>query len=177
MTGLNELQRAQAVAELGVVEVGISSRGYETTLLEGTGSDVPELVVELGNDELDRARRLHMSYVPTDGGLEHTSLLQLHSPLPFAAGPEKLTEIRTAIAIVNEHIGIGRFGVHADGGLYFTYALAVPRLTMIDDDMIGELVSFVDFHQEHFGDYLEGVIEDEVSVLVLDRVLGLQDSE
>ena len=48
---------------------------------------------------------------------------------------------------------------------------------MIDDDMIGELVSFVDFHQEHFGDYLEGVIEDEVSVLVLDRVLGLQDSE
>jgi hypothetical protein len=175
MTGLNDLQRAQAVVELGVVEVGIAALGYETAITEGSGETVPELVVELGADEQDRPRRLHMSYVPTEGGMEHVSLLQFHAPLPFPTPSEKLGELRTAVAIVNEHIGLGRFGMHNDGGLYFNYVLAAPRFTMTDDDMIGELVQFVDFHQEHFGDYLEGVAEDEVSVLVLDRIIGSED--
>ena len=50
--------------------------------------------------------------------------------------------------------------------------LVAPKHQLLDDDMLTEVVALADFHQGHFSDYLEGVCEGEISVLVLDEVIN-----
>jgi hypothetical protein len=165
--------RAAQVAELGFAEAVARANGYDTSLVDDDDPhDIPELIVALDPDEEDRPRSLHLSFVQTDEQLEHTKVLQLWSPLPFAAGEDcNLADLRLAVAIVNEHVGLGHFGVQADGTLYFRHDIVAPKHQLLDDDMLAEVVALADFHQIHFSDYLEGVCDGEISVLVLDEVI------
>ena len=167
--------RAAQVAELGFAAAAVQANGYEIDPEDHDAADaheIPELAILLDPDEEGRARSLHLSFVQTEEQLLHTRVLQLWSPLPFGAGEAcSLTDLRLAVAIVNEHVGLGRFGVQDDGTLYFRHDLVAPKHQLIVDDMLVEMVALIDFHQCHFSDYLEGVCEGKISVLVLDEVI------
>lgn len=166
-------ERAGFVAELGFAESAAQARGYATTLIDAGGQTAPELVITLSTDADGRARMLRASFVPVGDDMEHTKFLQLWVPLPFTIGADaSLADVREAAAIVNEHVAIGRFGVHDDATVYFRYILAAPKHSMLDDEMVGEVIVFCDYHQEHFGDYLEGVCDGEISLLVLADVIN-----
>jgi len=43
--------------------------------------------------------------------------------------------------------------------------------------MLGELMPMLVFHQEHFSDYLEGVLDDEISLSILPDLVNRSDVE
>ena len=177
MAELSSLLRAQYVAELGFLEVALQRSGREDLQLVEHPADgaTPHLVVRFGHDEVDRPRDLHVMFIPLeaddDGGAVASRYIELFVPLPLPVAPEQVVSLQRAIAMVNEHLAIGRFGLSRDSKLYFRYVLASPAAGLIDDEMFVELVAFVEFHQEHFTDYLEGVLDDEISLDVLHAVI------
>ncbi|HRE03633.1 MAG TPA: hypothetical protein PLV68_20220, partial [Ilumatobacteraceae bacterium] len=58
-----------------------------------------------------------------------------------------------------------------DGTLYYRYVLASRLHTTIDPDLLIELIAMVEFHQEHYGDFLEGVTDGGIAIEVLDAVI------
>jgi len=173
------LLRAGHVVELGFIQTALEPIGYSSEINDPTDTTlVPELVVLLGDDDEGRIRSLRIGFVPEADELTSTKLLHFYSPLPFtAAEGVGIDNLRAAVAIVNEHVAIGAFGVHNDASLYFRYLLAGGRGRFFDDDMVVEIVAFIDFHQEHFGDYLDGVCAGEVSVAVLADVIARAEAE
>ncbi len=174
MPDLSPLARAKHVAELGFLEIALRSSGRdELAVLEPEATDeLPSLVVGLGIDDEERPRVLHVRIIPLgEDEADATRFVEMYVPLPFEVPDDRTPDIRHALSIVNEHLAIGHFGLQSDGRLYYRYVLATPLLQMIDDEMFVEVVAFVDFHQDHFADYLEGVCADEISVFVLDDVI------
>jgi hypothetical protein len=167
----DDLPVASHRATLTFIQTAAETAGYTTSLAD-PGGDEPTLIVLFDADEEQRQRSLRMTFVPAAGELDATELIQLFSPLPFAASPAMLADIRQAVAIVNEYCGLGGFGVQTDGTPYFRYTLAVARHPSIDDAMITEVIQFVEFHQEHFGDFLEGVADGAIAIEVLDAVIA-----
>lgn len=173
MSAIDAADRAGYLVELQLVTPAVDALGYTSTTISSDGDANPELIVSLSTDEDGRQRTLRISFIPVGDNVSHTKFVQMWSPLPFTAGAATTRhELLEAVAIVNEHVALGRFGLQDDGTLYFRYILAVPRSEMLDDDMFGEIVAFCDYHQEFFGDYLEGVCEGEISVLVLANVIS-----
>jgi hypothetical protein len=172
MAELEAATRAAHIAELAFAQSAVEDNGYTADAIDDGPDSIPELVITLDADEDGRERTMHLSFMPTDDDLDHSKILQIWSALPFTAGEDcPLADLQRAVAIVNEHVGVGRFGVQEDGTLYFRFDLAAPKHTLLDDDMLAEIVALADFHQEHFSDYLEGVCDGEISVLVLDAVI------
>ncbi|MEO6122921.1 MAG: hypothetical protein ABIR32_04370 [Ilumatobacteraceae bacterium] len=166
------IERSGHIAELAFIETAVQAAGYQSAQ---TGSDdlsvEPELIVALDPDEDSRARSLRISFIPVGDEVESTKFVQLWVTLPFEVAADRVDAVRLATAIVNEHVALGRFGVDQDGSVYFRYVLAARAHTMIDDDLIAEVVSFVDFHQEHFGDFVEGVCDGNIEIEVLEHVI------
>lgn len=174
MPELSSLIRAQHVAELGFLEVALQRSGRADLELVANPADgaPPNLVVPFGNDDMDRPRDLHVTFIPLDAEEADASrFVELYVPLPLHVEADRVELLQRAVAMVNEHTAIGRFGLSRKGDLYFRYVLAAPISGLIDDDMFIELVAFVEFHQDHFTDYLEGVLDDQVSIAVLHDVI------
>jgi hypothetical protein len=174
MPDLSPLTRAKHVAELGFLELALRNAGRDDVeVVEPDAADeLPSLVVDLGPDDEGRPRTLHVRIIPLDEDeATATRFVEMFVPLPFDVDDDRTADLRQALGIVNEHLAVGHFGLRGDGLLYYRYVLATPLLQMIDDEMFVEVVAFVDFHQDHFADYLEGVCVDEVSLLVLDDVI------
>ena len=174
MPELSPLLQAQYVAELGFLEVALQRSGRDELQLVEHPADgsPPHLIVSFGNDELDRPRDLHVTFIPLDvEEADASRFTELFVPLPLTVAPEQVVPIQRAIAMVNEHLAIGRFGLSRDSKLYFRYVLASPVAGLIDDEMFVEVVAFVEFHQDHFTDYLEGVLDDEIHLDVLHAVI------
>lgn len=166
------VERARHIAELAFIESAVQAAGYRTESIEpADAAQVPEIVVTLDDDEESRQRSLRISFIPVGDSVEATTFLQLWVPLPFSASAEVVDDVRRAATIVNEHVALGRFGVGADGSVSFRYVLAARKHTMIDDDLIAEIVAFVDFHQEHFGVFMEGICDGGIAVDVLENVI------
>lgn len=91
--------------------------------------------------------------------------------LPYRAEPDRLDDVYRAAAILNAHRPVGHFGVEPDGSLSFRYPLVVAIDQLPPEQMIIDLIALLTEEQFTLGDYLEGVCEGEVSVLVLDEVL------
>ena len=166
---MEAIERARQVAELGFAAGAIGARGYATTALE---SAVPELVVHLDDDGEGRPRALHLRFVSLAGGLAHTKLLQIWAALPFTVPPNRADAVRAATSIVTLHAAIGSFGIDGDGRVHYRYVLAAPAHELLDDDMLGEIVALADFHQHHFGDFVEGVSTGETEIASLDRLIA-----
>jgi len=55
---------------------------------------------------------------------------------------------------------------------FYRYVLAVPNNTTIDGAMFIEVVALIEFHQENFADYLEGIIDQEISLTTLPELIA-----
>jgi hypothetical protein len=161
---------ARHEAELDLVAGALAER-YETRLVEAGGElPVPTLLVALGADEEGRDRTMGVSFMPFDDEFAATEFLQFYVHVPIEVPADKLDEVRCAATIVNAHLAVGHFALR-DGQVYYRYVLACPAGDLVDADLLGELVPLLEYHQEHFGDYLEGVATDNVSLVVLDKVV------
>src|SRR5437867_6040164 len=159
-------------SKLSQVQAALEGSGATVSLEEPAGAPaVPTLAVDLGADDKGRPRSLLINLIPVEDEVHATDFVQFLVPLPFAGGTKQLDEVRLAVTIVNNLVAVGLFGVTSGGELFYRYVLATPSGQDVDPGMIIELVQFISYHQEHYADYLEGVCQGEISVLVLEDVL------
>jgi hypothetical protein len=163
----------QHMAELSLIQPVFTEAGYPAQLV-AANDELPlsSLVVDLGTDDADRPRFMAVSIMPFgDHSFPSTTFTQFYVQLPFAFDASQLGDLGHAIALINGAMAVGHFAVRGDE-LFFRYMLASGSGTTVDSAMLSELVPMLIFHQEHFADYLEGVLDGEVSLLVLPKLLG-----
>jgi hypothetical protein len=163
---------ASHVAQLERMRASLLEDDREMRLLEASDDLlVPTLLVSFDRDEQGRERTLAISVMPfDDGALQATAMVQFYVPMPFEVRGEYRRDLLTATAAVNAAMVIGHFAVR-DTEVYYRYVLACRHDTELGGRHLRELVTFVDFHQEHFGDYLEGVLDGAIAVEVLPEVI------
>jgi hypothetical protein len=162
----------QHMAELALMLPVFTEAGYHAELIEAN-DDLPlsTLVVGLGDDDRGRARSMTVNIMPFgDDSFASTTFIQFYVPMPFQVDGTKMGDLGHAIALVNGAMAVGHWAVRGSE-LFFRYMLAFASNATVDNDMLGELVPMLIFHQEHFADFLEGVLDDEVSLLVLPKLL------
>jgi hypothetical protein len=171
--------RERMRAKLAQLAVALNRADYTTTMFEPTPDrPAPTLVVTLDPDEKKRPRELNVNLMPLGPGeADATDFLQFYVQFPFSAGEAQLATAQQAATIVNNHLAVGHFGVNAGGDVFFRYVLATPQSGTLDPELLKELMAFLDFTQQRFGDYLEGVCAEEISVLVLDETIQAAEAE
>lgn len=80
------------------------------------------------------------------------------------------------MAVVNGALAVGHFAWRGKE-IFYRYMLSLSSSALIDDAMLGELMPMLVFHQEHFSDYLEGVLDDEISLPILPDLVNSSDVE
>lgn len=163
----------QHQAELGLVQATLSEAGFATELFPVSDElPVTSLVVDLGQDDLERTRSMTISIMAfSDDQFASTQFVQFYVPMPYEAPSDRLGDLGHAMSIVNGAMAVGHFAVRGTE-LFYRYMLAMPSSQVMSDDLLGELLPLLMFHQEHFSDYLEGVLDDEISLLVLPEIIA-----
>lgn len=167
---------ARVSAELSLLDAALGEH-YPTRVVEaGDELPVPSLLVSFDRDEEGRDRILAVSFLPLpDDDLPSTNLLQFYVRLPFDVPSEHRGDVLQAATLVNAAMAVGHFAVR-DDELYYRYVLASPSGRVVDADLLRDLLPLLEFHQQHFGDYLEGVAVGEVSTHALPRLLAADRS-
>ena len=156
--------RPMLVAELALVESTIRDLGYDTRL-DPDAEPVPALAADLGDDGSGGHPALmvtlHQADLFADQAELHVDVL-----LPFDVDPDRREDVATAIDIVNRSTSVGTYQLGgATIGLH--HAVTVDSGSSLPDDVVQDAVRAVVDEHERFSDYLEGVADDEISVLVL----------
>lgn len=171
---IDDLVHLEHQAQLGALASVLESHGVTHQLIE-PNDDLPvtTLMVSFGSDDKERERSIGVSILPFDEGegLDATQLVQFYSHLPIEIDDDSLAVCQRAVAMVNGAMAIGHFGMQGSN-LFYRYVLAVPADQVIDTEMTPELLGLLGFHQEHFGDYFEGLVEDEIALSSLPELLA-----
>lgn len=163
----------QHLAELSLVRPVFSELGLPAALVEADDDHpLSELEVDLGTDDLDRQRTMHVRLVPAgDDQFAATTYVEFTVVMPYVVTSEKSGEVGEAIALVNDELAVGTFSQRGSEVRY-RYVLTADSSSTVSDAVLADLVPLLVFEQEHFSDYLEGVLDDEVSLLVLPKLLA-----
>lgn len=140
----------------------------------GTSVDLTSptsFVASMGLDDKARDRSVAVAILPSVDGAP--PFVKLVSVLPTEVPEEAVADLLAAVNEVNIAAALGAFVLEQGRQLEFRYLLAVPETDV--DDLLAWLVPFIGWEAQHFGDYLEGVLEGEISLLVLPQLL-LEDS-
>lgn len=169
-------QLAEQATELERLSTALRAADYDTRVLHRSDDiPLPTLLVALGVDDDGRDRTMAISVLPfADDDLDATALMQFYVLLPFELVDATRNDVLAATAHVNAAMAIGHFAARGDE-LYYRYVLAADKDGQINAALIVELVQLIDFHQQHFGDYLEGILTDELSLQVLPEVIAEAD--
>ena len=169
-------QAADQATELERLSTALRAADHDTRVLDPSDEvPLPTLLVALGVDEAERDRTLAISLLPfADDDLDATALMQFYVLLPFELVAATRNDVLAATAHINAAMAIGHFAARGDE-LYYRYVLAADKGAPVDGALVVELVQLIDFHQQHFGDYLEGILTDELSLQVLPEVIAEAD--
>lgn len=172
MDDMSELIALEHAAQLGILGDALAATGHESQLIEPHGElPVTTLMVALGKDDDDRDRTLAVSIMPLGSDLAETQLVQFYVPMPFSIDDDSMGSVQRAVAIVNAAMAVGHFAV-SGSELIYRYVLAMPNSESFNIAMTSELIGLLAFHQEHFGDYFEGIIDDEITLSMLPDLLA-----
>lgn len=159
------------MSDLNRMEATLQAVGYTAQVHSAANQRQSYLNVNYGADDLGRDRILNVSLLLSTENAAVTQFAKFSIALPFSIPSEKMADMARAVVIINEELAIGNFGISVDGTLYYQYILAMEQNAPISDEMLVELVNLIEFQQEHFGDYFEGIFDGEISVSVLDKVI------
>ena len=168
----SSLVHAQHRAELSLVAAGLSG-SYSTEILDpGDALPLTTLIIDLGPDGDDRQRSMSVNVMPLGEELDAVTFLQFYVPMPFEVPASQAVNVGYAVAKVNAAMALGHFAVSDSGEVYFRYMQAFSSSTAADPAASAQIVMMLDFHQETFGDVVQGVAEGEIDVAVVDQVIA-----
>ena len=165
------LVHAQHRAELSLVAGGLSG-SYPTEILDPSDAlPLTTLIVDLGPDGDDRQRTMSVNAMPLED-FDAVTFLQYFVPMPFEVPAAQVVNAGYAAAKVNAAMALGHFAVSDSGEVYFRYMQAFSSSTTADPAASAQIVTMLDFHQETFGDVVQGVADGEIDVAVVDQVIA-----
>ncbi|MEC7374717.1 MAG: hypothetical protein VX742_06095 [Actinomycetota bacterium] len=165
------LVHAQHRAELSLVAGGLSG-SYPTEILDPSDAlPLTTLIVDLGPDGDDRQRTMSVNVMPLED-FDAVTFLQFFVPMPFEVPAAQVVNAGYAAAKVNAALALGHFAVSDSGEVYFRYMQAFSSSTTADPAASAQIVTMLDFHQETFGDVVQGVADGEIDVAVVDQVIA-----
>lgn len=165
------LVHAQHRAELSLVAGGLSG-SYPTEILDPSDAlPLTTLIVDLGPDGDDRQRTMSVNVMPLED-FDAVTFLQFFVPMPFEVPAAQVVNAGYAAAKVNAAMALGHFAVSDSGEVYFRYMQAFSSSTAADPAASAQIVTMLDFHQETFGDVVQGVADGEIDVAVVDQVIA-----
>ena len=165
------LVHAQHRAELSLVAGGLSG-SYPTEILDPSDAlPLTTLIVDLGPDGDDRQRTMSVNVMPLED-FDAVTFLQFFVPMPFEVPDALVVNAGYAAAKVNAAMALGHFAVSDSGEVYFRYMQAFSSSTTADPAASAQIVTMLDFHQETFGDVVQGVADGEIDVAVVDQVIA-----
>ncbi|MAL67197.1 MAG: hypothetical protein VX194_12550 [Actinomycetota bacterium] len=165
------LVHAQHRAELSLVAGGLSG-SYPTEILDPSDAlPLTTLIVDLGPDGDDRQRTMSVNVMPLED-FDAVTFLQFFVPMPFEVPAAQVVNAGYAAAKVNAAMALGHFAVSDSGEVYFRYMQAFSSSTTADPAASAQIVTMLDFHQETFGDVVQGVADGEIDVAVVDQVIA-----
>lgn len=147
----------------------LAEHGYEVEVAEARGGP-PSIVVHLGDDERKRHRGLAITPTPPMDESGALGFVQFFAELPFSP-PKDLAPLYRALAVVNNRVGLGSFGIDAQQRLYYRYTVAAGA-DGLPGPVLVDLVGLTAHIQEFYGDYVEGVCTGDISSYVLDEVIA-----
>jgi hypothetical protein len=169
---MSPLVHAQHRAELSLVAGGLSG-SYSTEILDpGDALPLTTLMVDLGPDGDGRQRSMSVNVMPLGDDFDAATFLQFYVPMPFEVPDALVVNVGYAAAKVNAAMALGHFAVSDSGEVYFRYMQAFSSSTAADPAASAQIVMMLDFHQETFGDVVQGVAEGEIDVAVVDQVIA-----
>jgi hypothetical protein len=162
---------AQSMAKqrevLTYLQEAIGNLGYETRLYDaGEVQEIlpgPLLLVGVEKDHLGRDRTIQFGFLPLPdaANFDYLSLIQCYAPLPFAVADERRAEVERQLSIVNSQTGAGYFGVTAGGNLFYRYVLATAKWSLVEVQMIQQLLLLFTHMQNHFAPIIEAAAQGE----------------
>jgi len=166
------LVHAQHRAELSLVAGGLAD-SYPAEILDpGDALPLTTLIVDLGPDGDDQQRSMSINVMPLGDDFDDVTFLQFYVPMPFSVPGAQAVNVGYAAAKVNAAMALGHFAVSDSGEVYFRYMQAFSAATAADPAVSAQIVMMLDFHQETFGDVLQGVADGEIDVGVVDQVIA-----
>jgi hypothetical protein len=169
---IDELTHAEHASQLGLLGTHLNGRGITSELIDpGPELPVTTLMVGLAVDDEGRERTLAVSIMPLGDDLESLQLVQFYVQMPFGVSGKNRAMIERATATVNGAVAFGNFGMHNDQ-LFYRHVHAMPVDQVFEEDTSVELVGILAFHQEYFGDYFEGLLNDDFPLSSLASVLA-----
>ncbi|MFT6763486.1 MAG: hypothetical protein ACJAXA_002144 [Candidatus Aldehydirespiratoraceae bacterium] len=169
---IDELTHAEHASQLGLLGAYLKASDINSELIDpGPELPVTTLMISLAADDEGRERTLAVSIMPLGDDLESLQLVQFYVQMPFVVAKDDRAMIERATATVNGALAIGNFGVHSNQ-LFFRHVHAMPSDQTFEEASSVELVGILAFHQEHFGDYFEGLLNDDFPLSSLASVLA-----
>jgi hypothetical protein len=170
---IDELTHADHAMQLGALSGELKTREIDTQLIDPNDElPVTTLLVALDADDRDRERTMAISIMPLGADdLESMQLAQFYVQIPFKIADDMVPVIERATSMVNAALAIGHFGVQGNQ-LFLRHVLALPRDQSFDPDMTVELIGLLAFHQEHFGDYFEALLDGELTLSILPQAIA-----
>lgn len=145
----------------------IRSLGYETRLFDAEEAQElfpgPLLLVGLEKDPLGRDRTMQFGFLPLPDSedLDYVSLIQCYAPLPFVVEVEHRAAVERQLADVNRQTGVGYFGLTPDGKIYYRYVLASAKWSLLEAEMIQQLLLIFTHMQNQFSLMLEAAAQGQ----------------
>lgn len=170
---MDDALRKMLVAELALVEPTIRELGYDTTLDDGA-DPLPALAADLGDDGSGSHPMLVITIDQHDLFADEAAA-RFDVLLPFDAPADRHDDTERAIGIVNAHTTAGTYEL-AGTTIGFGHVLTVDGGATLPDETVRTTVEALVGEHERYSDYLHGVVDGEISVLVLDDLIAADQS-
>ncbi len=164
---LSAVDRMRYEAELEILGSGLAARGH--TVLPLQGEPLPTLRVDLGTGGCNRS--LTIAFLPQEGKAEDGEPVLFQVELYAAVPSLRHQDLDRAIEIVNPAMTLGHFVL--DGmTLYYRHIARLPVDDTFDAAEVSSLIHVIEAEQAQFGDYLAGIIDDEIPLSLLPKVMA-----
>lgn len=161
--------RKMLVAELALVEPTINELGYDT-ILDPDAEPVPALAVDLSDDGNGDHVALVVTIVQPDLFADHADV-HFDVVLPFDVPAGRADDAEKAVEILNGETTTGTYEL-AGTTITLSHVLTVDGGSSVPDDDVRRIVTAVVAEHERYSDYLHGVVDGEISVLVLPDIIA-----
>jgi hypothetical protein len=157
---------ARHLAQLSLLKNILDEADLLTTMLEKSEAiPIHVLMVGIQQDEEDRDRYLHFSFLPlNEEEIQAVQLLQIYCTLPIELEADKKDALASLMLEINTRLPIGHFGINEQNEIHYRYVYSLSGSKTFEADEILEIVSLFIYMIDMFSGPVEGLANGSVDL-------------
>lgn len=170
---MSKTQDKRHKTELQYLSALLREQGFAAQFVEKSEKmPVNMLFVGLKKDRKDRERFFNCTYLADSEHFRKLTLLQIHAVFQFPVVNE--TDTQKLLSEINQYTHLGAFGLNANKQVYLRYLCALPRLQVINDEFLLQVIQMYALNIELFYNTIEDVAVGEQKVEIAMKTVGEQ---